>query len=470
MTLTKKLMGIFSASLAAGFLLIAILAVWQMRSQSTAVAVDNYEKQMDSIAYAFSEIGSREDFADMGDIAAEAYLKYQFRKCYQDGYALLKGEEAIVNLTDYEILSPALLKEPYLIQHPGKKTVLLMKREIPQFPGYDVLAALDITPYQQEIRSSAVFLALACGLVWLLTGAVVFLLTHRALKSLRRLTKAAVRIGEGGLNERVPVESRDEIGIFAAAFNQMTEKVEKQVEDLHLLLGALAHEIKTPMTAVIGYSDSLLHVKLTKEQQARALEQIHHAGLRLERLSSKMLSFLGAYENNEIHFERLDAAELFREVVKETEPLWGEKQLTIEIAMNSPEPHGNRGHFEIYGDRELLFAMFYNLVHNGIKASEPGGKIWLKAGDGVLSVRDEGCGIPEKDLPHVAEAFYMGDKSRSRSEGGSGLGLALCDRIAILHGMRMEIKSSFAGNGEGHVNGGTEVLLYLSDEADKNRT
>ena len=110
MKLTKKLTVILTAGLAAGFLTVSGAAVWQMRSQSIAVAVDNYGKQMDSIAYAFSEIGAREEFENLGDIAAEAYLKYQFRRCYKDGYALLKGDECLVNLTDYEVLSPSALE------------------------------------------------------------------------------------------------------------------------------------------------------------------------------------------------------------------------------------------------------------------------------------------------------------------------------------------------------------------------
>ena len=100
MKLTKKLVIILLSGLGAGFLAISTAAVWQMRSQSIAMAVDNYGKQMDSIAYAFSEIGTRDEFENLGDIAAEAYLKYQFRKCYKEGYALLKGKECLVNLTD----------------------------------------------------------------------------------------------------------------------------------------------------------------------------------------------------------------------------------------------------------------------------------------------------------------------------------------------------------------------------------
>lgn len=454
MKLTKKLIVILSASLAAAFLAVSLLAFWQMRSQSISVAVDNYDRQMDSISYAFSEIGTREDFEAMGEIAAEAYLKYQFRKCYKEGYALIKGEECIVNLTDFEILDPGALEGSYKIQHLGKKTVLLMKREISQFPGYEVLMAQNITPYYQEIERRGIFLALLCAGVWALTAALALFMTHKALKPLEELTKAAVKIGNGSLGERVPVNSQDEIGEFAGAFNQMTEKVEKQVEDLELLLGALAHEIKTPMTAVIGYSDSLLHVKLSEEQKERSLEQIHDAGLRLERLSSKMLSLLGKYENEEVHFETIRVSELIDAAVKETEPLWGAKGITI-MKKTVQEP-------VIEADRELFLSLLFNLLHNAVKAGEPGSRIWVEAGDGKIVITDEGCGIPSRDLSHVTEAFYMADKSRSRNEGGSGLGLALCEKIASLHGVRMEIKSRHKADGYPEEECGTQVILHCN--------
>lgn len=474
MKLTKKLIVILSASLAAAFLAVTILAFWQMRSQSISVAVDNYDRQMDSISYAFSEIGTREDFAAMGDIAAEAYLKYQFRKCYKEGYALLKGEECIVNLTDFEILDPGALEGPYKIQRLGKKAVLLMKREISQFPGYDVLMAQNITPYYQEIERRGIFLALLCAGVWALTAAAALFMTHKALKPLEELTRAAVKIGNGSLGERVPVNSRDEIGEFAGAFNQMTEKVEKQVEDLELLLGALAHEIKTPMTAVIGYSDSLLHVKLSEEQKKRSLEQIHDAGLRLERLSSKMLSLLGRYENEEVRFETLRVWELIDAAVKETEPLWSakkviiekkvaiEKKPVVEKRLMTEKMKAQNTELLIQADRELFLSLLFNLIHNAVKASKPGGKIRIEAGEDRIVITDEGCGIPARDLSHVTEAFYMADKSRSRNEGGSGLGLALCEKIALLHGVRMEIKSRHKADGFLEEECGTKVILHCN--------
>ena len=92
-------------------------------------------------------------------------------------------------------------------------------------------------------------------------------------------------------------------------------------------------------------------------------------------------------------------------------------------------------------DRDLFESLLVNLIDNGIKASDEGGVIFLTGQDNVITVRDEGCGIPADEIKRVTEAFYMVDKARSRKEGGCGLGLALCSMIAELHGAKLAIES-----------------------------
>lgn len=103
------------------------------------------------------------------------------------------------------------------------------------------------------------------------------------------------------------------------------------------------------------------------------------------------------------------------------------------------------------GDPVLLESLLFNLVQNSIRAIDRGGRIWVKADKAKTDrvrviVADDGCGIPAEDLPNVTKAFFMADKSRSRSQGGSGLGLALCERIVRLHGGKLHIQSQ---EGEG---------------------
>lgn len=101
-----------------------------------------------------------------------------------------------------------------------------------------------------------------------------------------------------------------------------------------------------------------------------------------------------------------------------------------------------------------MISLLVNLIDNAAKASDVGSTIYLTGKDNVIAVRDEGCGIPEEEIEHVTEAFYMVDKARSRKAGGSGLGLALCSKIAELHGARLLIESR---TGEG-----TTVLIKFA--------
>ena len=182
------------------------------------------------------------------------------------------------------------------------------------------------------------------------------------LRPLGVLTNAAQKLGEGDLKVRVSVKGKDEMGVLAQAFNQMAGRVEGQVEDLRLLLGALTHEIKTPMTTIIGYGESLLRLKLTKEQQEHALMGICRGGRRLEKLCGKLLAMVGMYamtlgvensgqisQTGEICLEPADVEEMFREAVEELSPVIEERDIRIILEAE--------GKPVVNADRELFVSL-----------------------------------------------------------------------------------------------------------------
>jgi len=126
MKLKTRLILILLAGSLFSFLLGGSLFVWRMQEFYVKTAAQNYEKQMDSMEYVFAESILDKDFGQMGEPAREAYLKYQFRRCFGEGYALLKQDEAAVNLTGFEILDASLLKQAYAVQHLGTQTILLV--------------------------------------------------------------------------------------------------------------------------------------------------------------------------------------------------------------------------------------------------------------------------------------------------------------------------------------------------------
>ena len=198
----------------------------------------------------------------------------------------------------------------------------------------------------------------------------------------------------------------------------------------------VSHELKTPMTAIIGYADTLLTVRLSPKRQEIALDYIRNECRRLSRLSVKMLELTGLYETGEAEFVPVEVQmnQFLEDVKKLVTYRLQEKKICLEIHCN---PEELRKTF----DPDLMMSAVTNFIDNAVKASDENSKIVLEATQNHLSVQDYGKGIPEEDLKRVTEAFYMVDKSRSRVKGSVGLGLALCQKIADIHGFQLEITS-----------------------------
>ena len=166
----------------------------------------------------------------------------------------------------------------------------------------------------------------------------------------------------------------------------------------------------------------------------------------MERLSSKLMNLMGLYENDSISMEEISMETLFQRVAQIEKYHLEQMGMTLEVTCSM----GKRR-----VDRDLFESLLVNLIDNGAKASREGDKIFLESDKNRITVRDQGCGIPEEEIGRVTEAFYMVDKARSRKAGGCGLGLALCVMIARIHGARLEIESK--------VGQGTAVSVIFSD-------
>lgn len=244
------------------------------------------------------------------------------------------------------------------------------------------------------------------------------------------------------LQSRLPIGSGDEIAEVSESFNRMAQRVEENISELTELnerqtqmIGNMAHELKTPMTAISGYSETLLRVKLSPERQEQALNYICSECRRLSRLSAKLLELTGLYHEEEtFRKERFPAQKLKETLELMMQERLKQKRLQLQITV---EPEN----LSMEGDWDLLVSMLTNLLDNSCKASTEGGVICLTMDPDGFRVRDKGVGIAAGDLARVTEAFYMADKSCSRRQGGVGLGLTLCSEIAKLHGAKLEIES-----------------------------
>ena len=277
----------------------------------------------------------------------------------------------------------------------------------------------------------------------LLCGVLLPLILRKTLKPLRKLTRVSEKIAGGDYGLRSKIQTGDEVGDLSRSFDHMAETVEQKISDLEetarrreMLLGALTHEMKTPMTAIIGFSGSLLSMPLTEEGRLEAAHEINEAAKRTERLSQKMMQLISMQENPMVLKKAIDAKELLEKVCTALTPAAKEKQIKLQTKLQTDI---------LTGDPDLLFSLLTNFTDNAIKASPENTVICLTAdtsnGLQTVSVIDQGSGIPADQIALVTEPFYRVDKARSRKLGGAGLGLSLCQMIAQAHGGRLDIQS-----------------------------
>lgn len=438
-----------------------IAVIYRSVQYNQQKTIESCEHQLKSTAYAIGrelENGLKEEYSDT---TKRSYINYVVKKYGATEYILIEDEQEICNLTPFELKNPGderwnQSEGCSVIQRSGEQYVLISGKPVSMIGDaeYKLVFVQDISDLYKDMRQQALlslFIFLGAVIVSMI---LIFLVTKKILRPLKELQYAARDISDGKLGRRADVHTKDEIGLMAADFNKMAARIEDQVTELsqvseqrRQMLGSLTHELKTPMTSIIGYSDTLLHVNLKKEQQERALHHIKEECSRLERLSSKLMSLIGLYENDSICMEEVSMKELFEQVARLEEHHLNKRGIRLVSACYME----NR-----QVDRDLFESLLINLIDNGAKASEEGTTISLTARDNAITVCDQGCGIPKEEIERVTEAFYMVDKARSRKAGGCGLGLALCNMIAQLHHASLSIESE--------VGKGTRVSVIFQEE------
>lgn len=306
----------------------------------------------------------------------------------------------------------------------------------------------DITPLFETRRMEQqtyqwVFLLMA-GLCALLSYSLSRLLTAPLVS----LSQASRAIAAGQLSSRVRIRSQDEIGLVARDFNAMAGTLEQTIFQLkdaaerqERFTGSFAHEVKTPMTSIIGYADLIRGQTLSAEEQTQAANYIVAEGKRLENLSQKLLQIL-VLQQEGIALSPVRPAALIQGLVHHLEAAYRAQGVTLTCTCQEGE---------CLLEPDLVKSLLVNLWDNGRKAMDGReGRIHVTSemcpGGCRITVRDSGRGIPPAALEHLTEAFYRVDKSRARAQGGVGLGLSLCREIAALHNGSIQFESKL---GEG---------------------
>jgi len=302
---------------------------------------------------------------------------------------------------------------------------------------------VDVTPvYQDRVDQYYFFFKVdlaACFLFML----IMFFVSRGLTRSIDRLNKTAQVIAQGGFSERVRLKSKDEIGVLADNFNEMAAVVEDKISDLERLnqqkqrfIDNFTHELKTPLTSIIGYANFMRTTKYNEELFLDGLNVIYSEGKRLESLSLKLMDLIMLQEGC-FEMEPHEFGAIVAEIRPALEIMAKEKR--VHIVTDCEEG-------SLLVDPDLIKVLLFNLVDNAIKASAENQTVELRTfwrgSHYIVKIADQGIGIAEEHQDKIFEPFYMADKARTRSSNGAGLGLSICQSVASLHHADIRIASN----------------------------
>lgn len=363
-----------------------------------------------------SEFPAKTDVSDLLRDVAENEVCYSFYTIGDRNYLLMAG----------------------IVSHGGTGVYLVTGTDVERVSGQQ----------EQMITKFGIVYGVTIGIGSLLIFGLSCLLT----RPVKRLTEATKKIADGNYSERVEDGGTDEVGQLARNFNQMALAVEEKVQELsdsarqkEDFVANFAHELKTPLTSMIGYADRIYHKEMPREEQRQAAWYIWNEGMRLEALSHKLMD-MTVLDHKDFVLQETEAQELFRELTADTEYLMTEKGASLRC---SAEP----AYIEV--EYDLFKTLYLNLIDNALKAGATDIQVTgrRRGAEYMMQVTDNGSGIPASEIQRITEAFYMVDKSRSRKQHGAGIGLALAERIAQIHGSTLEFESDGAS--------GTTVSMWL---------
>lgn len=320
----------------------------------------------------------------------------------------------------------------------GGEMALFVAAPIQQ--GDRVLGLVQMARPMREITGGFRRFLLQLGSISLLALALATLLgvaiSRRMLRPVQQLEQASLRVASGDLSQQAPVETADELGALAVAFNTMVREVREMMAQQRLFVANASHELRTPLTNIKLRSEALLGGASEDPAVAgRYLAEIDREADRLGRLASALLD-LSRLEQDRASYasavQPVDLLPLLHAVADATALRASQAGLTLHVDLPPELPR-----LTVWP--EQIEAVLVNLLDNAIKFTPAGGQVSLSAVANsqrcLIQVADNGPGIPAEDLPHVFERFYRVDKARSRNDappGGSGAGLGLAIVKALL--------------------------------------
>lgn len=313
------------------------------------------------------------------------------------------------------------------------------------------------------------YMILCVFLALLIFALVFYILQLSSIKYIEKISEGMKAISEGKLETRVEVRGDDEFSQMALDLNSMAEDLQKLLifereaeKSKNDLVTNIAHDLKTPLTSVIGYLELLNGpnaTSLTDSQKKRYVTIAYNKSRRLEKLIDDLFDYSKlSYGKINMQMGYVDIVKLLEQLLEESYPNFAQKGLSYELKTNVKS-------LEIMADSLLIARLFENLIGNAIKYGADGKKVIVRiiadpVADAVeVRVINFGFVIDQKDLPFIFEKFYRADKARSTDSGGTGLGLAIAKDIVDMHGGSIQAQSDLNG---------TVFIVRLKIHVDKN--
>lgn len=315
---------------------------------------------------------------------------------------------------------------------------------------------LEIRNYYSNLTLHSGRLSLVAAMILVFIGIVIFSVSFFALESwkinfITDIYHGIRRLAQGDLETHVEILGDDELAEIALEVNHLGEKIKDLIEKesksektKHELITNIAHDLRTPLTSIIGYVE-LLHTNetLTCEQQKQYTAIVLTKAKRLERLIEDLFGLTKLnYGKITMNVEQIDIVKLLEQLLEEAYPSFKEHNLEYDILTNEKR-------IVINGDGNLLARLFDNIISNAVKYGKDGKKVQviITGEEQYVTVRIINFGkiIPEDELPCIFDKFYRVEQSRSEETGGTGLGLAIAKDITELHGGTIYAESSLKG-------------------------
>jgi two-component system heavy metal sensor histidine kinase CusS len=390
------------------------------------------------------------------DSAVRRYQKYYVRVLAASGAALSTTPGMNRDLSASRMAQAAAKNSGiFRIDSPGGAPYRAMVATVsPDDKGkglWTLQVAVDLTQEQEVLGRQRVWVWLVLAAALIFCPAIGFAIARRGTRPLREVAETARHIGSATLNERIQAEGYPvEIRVLAAAFNAMLERLEESFGRLSRFSADIAHELRTPVNNIRGEAEVALARTRTPEEYTDVLGSCLEESVRLSELIESLL-FLARSESPGEHLNR--TREDLDKILTDLRDYY--EASAMELGVTLAASPGDSILASV--DRVLLQRALGNLVSNALAHCSAGDTIWLSAqrrdGRIHIEVRDTGSGISADALPRVFDRFYRADPARSRNSGGAGLGLAIVQQIAFMHGGNVEI----ASNPET----GTTVLVVL---------